>query len=254
VDPAADQFNSIWEGLIAKWGSLKDEGYVGSGVVHFAAMDAIEDLMTTAVLMDTAAEVGIEPRFLYMNEIGWDAGSQCFVDRGFDRIRTLFKLYPWEWLVNDEFGKHAIATYSGVDWIEPIWKMLLSNKALLPLLWEMYPGHPNLVPAFDDGPRGMTRFVKKPTLGREGANVEIWADEAVQTNPGDYSDGAFVWQEYVPLPVFDGNHAVIGSWVIDGEARGVGVRESDGSITQDLARFVPHYFYNPATSNAVTYP
>lgn len=254
VDPEADQFNSIWEGLTAKWQALKDEGYLESGVVHFASMNAMEDLMTTAVLMDTASEVGLEPRFLYMNQIGWDSASRCFVGTGLERIRTLFKLYPWEWLVRDEFGKHALETYAHVDWIEPIWKMLLSNKALLPLLWEMFPDHPNLLPAYSDGPRDLTRFVKKPTLGREGANVEIWIDGQQICNPGDYGDGAFVWQEYAPLPVFDGSHAVIGSWVIDCEPRGIGVRESDGPITQDLARFVPHYFQNPAAGNAVTYP
>ncbi len=252
VMPQADQFNSIWEGLTAKWKALIEEGYLDSGIVHFGCMDATEDLMTTAVLMDTAAEAGLEPRFMYMNQIGWDSSKDCFVDRGQDRIRTLFKLYPWEWLIKDEFGKHAIRTYSHIQWIEPIWKMLLSNKAILPILWEMYPNHPNLLPAYLDGPHGMTEFVKKPTLGREGANVEIITERTSFTNPGDYGDGQFVWQQYEPLPLFDGNHAVIGSWVIDGEARGIGIRESDSPITQDLARFVPHYFENPSLSNAVT--
>ncbi len=27
-------------------------------------------------------------------------------------------------------------------WVEPLWKTLLSNKAILAVLWEMYPGHP----------------------------------------------------------------------------------------------------------------
>ena len=39
-------------------------------------------------------------------------------------------------------------------WIEPPWKAILSNKGILPLLWEMFPGHPNLLPAFfEDDPR-----------------------------------------------------------------------------------------------------
>jgi len=31
--------------------------------------------------------------------------------------------------------------------IEAPWKMVLSNKAILPILWEMFPGHPNRLPA-----------------------------------------------------------------------------------------------------------
>ena len=45
---------------------------------------------------------------------------------------------------------------AGVRWLEPAWKSIISNKALLPLLWEMFPNHPNLLPAYfaeDDHPQ-----------------------------------------------------------------------------------------------------
>lgn len=242
VQPDADQFNSIWEGLLAKWSALKDEGFFRSGLVHFGCVDAVEDLMTTAVLMDTARDSGVEVVLLPMQEIGWDSVHQRFVDQQNRPIHTLFKLYPWEWMLRDEFGPLVLQHYSQTDWIEPIWKMVLSNKAILAILWELYPDHPNLLPAYLGGARKMQDFVKKPLLGREGANVEIVSGGQVFSNPGLYEEGGFVFQEYSPLPVFDGNHAVIGSWVIDGEARGIGVRESNGPITEDLARFVPHYF------------
>ena len=58
-------------------------------------------------------------------------------------------------------------------WIEPIWKMMWSNKALLAVLWEMFPGHPNLLETYLDGPHGLREFVKKPLLSREGANVTL---------------------------------------------------------------------------------
>lgn len=57
---------------------------------------------------------------------------------------------------------------------------------------------------------------------------------------GDYGEEGYIYQQYVALPNFDGNNAVIGSWVIDGESAGIGVRESDSLITNNLSRFVPH--------------
>ncbi len=51
--------------------------------------------------------------------------------------------------------------------------MLLSNKGILPVLWELYPGHPNLLEARFDSPGGMTSWVRKPLLGREGANITL---------------------------------------------------------------------------------
>ena len=59
---------------------------------------------------------------------------------------------------------------AGVRWLEPAWKSIISNKALLPMLWEMFPNHPNLLPAYfaeDDYPQ-MEKYVVKPIFSREG--------------------------------------------------------------------------------------
>lgn len=242
VEPEADQFNSIWEGLIANWEHLKDSGSLEGETLHFASMDAPEDMMTTAVLMDTAQEAGFQANFLNMCQIGWDHRQEKFVDQQHEPIRTLFKLYPWEWIISDTFGPLALSSYGDIQWIEPIWKMVLSNKAILAILWEMFPHHPNLLPAYLDGPRDLSEYVRKPLLGREGANVSIVTDGKTVENPGPYENGPYVYQAYVPLPEFEGNHTVIGSWVVNDAACGIGIRESDGPITEDLARFVPHFF------------
>ncbi len=240
--PEADQFNSIWEGLTEKWVELKEENYFASGLIHFGCMDEVEDVMTTAGLMDTAKEAGFEVELLNMQDVGWDPIHRRFRDLYSREIETLFKLYPWECLLKDRFGEFIQDDENGLLWIEPIWKMILSNKAILAILWEMFPDHPNLLPAYLDGPRQLESYVKKPILGREGSNIEILTGQLHSEVPGPYGDQPRVWQDYAPLPVFDGNHAVIGAWVIDGVARGIGVRESDGPITEDRARFVPHYF------------
>ena len=130
---------------------------------------------------------------------------------------------------------------AGTQWIEPIWKMLLSNKALLAVLWELFPDHPNLLPAYLDGPRDLTRHVAKPLLGREGDGIRITgagADSVVQSGTG----GAEGWchQQYTPLPDYDGNRPVLGAWVVAGEPAALGIRESDGPVTDYHARFVPH--------------
>lgn len=242
VDPKMDQFNLIWEKLVQKWKNLRDEGYLNSGIVHFACEDVPEDIMTTAVMMDTATEAGLKGVMLRMTEIGWDDRLRRFVDLENAPMHTLFKLYPWEWAIKDRFGDHALSTYRTMQWIEPIWKMIVSNKGILPILWEMFPESPYLLPAYFDGPRDLKEYVRKPFLGREGANCTVVTEHGTTTEPGPYEEDDFVFQQYVALPEFDGNHAVIGSWVIDCDASGIGIRESDGPITTDFARFVPHYF------------
>jgi glutathionylspermidine synthase len=91
-------------------------------------------------------------------------------------IDALVKLYPWEWMTREEFGLNLRTT--DIRLIEPPWKMLLSNKGLLPILWELNPGHPNLLPAAFDRWRlvkeGVGDYVQKPLYSREGANVTIF--------------------------------------------------------------------------------
>jgi len=240
VQPSADQFNSIHERLVAKWREL--QGYV-TGPLHFAAAEDAqgEDLMTTTYLRETANEAGLTTSALLMKDIGWDADARQFVDLDDRPIRSIFKLYPWEWLVHEEFGPHLLETYRETQWIEPIWKMLWSNKALLAVLWELFPNHANLLPAYLDGPRDLGRYVKKPKLAREGANITLVGETTIET-AGDYGEEGFVWQALADIPAFDGNYAVIGSWLVDGVSCGMGIRESETPITDNLSRFVPHLF------------
>lgn len=243
VLPKADQFNWIWEALIEKWRTL---GPGNMRRVHFTCVDWPEDLMTTAVLMDTAQEAGMEVFHLFIEEIGWDHDRHVFVDKDLREIEALFKLYPWEWLLREEFAPEAIESMGKLNWMEPIWKMILSNKAILAVLWEMYPDHPNLLPAYQDGPREMQSYVRKPVLGREGSNVFLKQGEGVIETDGPYAEFGWVYQELAEPVELDGVFPILGVWVVDGEACGMGVRESDGPITTDSARFVPHYFW-PAT-------
>ena len=238
--PAADQFNSIHEHLVAKW---KDLAAVVHQPVYFACEPSDEDWMTITYLGDTAQQAGLTTAAIAMRDIGWDRARRCFVDLTDQPIQTIFKLYPWESMLADRFGAHALDTMNTVQWIEPIWKMLWSNKALLAILWEMYPGHELLLPAYLDGPRDLDAWVRKPLLGREGANITVKLDGiTAEDTAGRYAEGGFVWQQYIDLAASGPTRLVLGSWLIDGEPCGLGLREPDSYVTTNASRFVPHLF------------
>jgi len=240
--PQADQFNSMWEGLVELWQELKQNRHLKGTMVHFGHVDTIEDLMTVTLLRDTAQEAGLVTEGLHMKEIGWDDRGRFFVDLHDRRIWTIFKLYPWEWLLQEQFAEPLLESYQQTQWIEPIWKAILSNKGILAILWELFPNHPNLLPAYIGGSRDLTEYVRKPLLSREGANVMIKHAGTLTRTDGDYGAEGHVFQQYIDLPVYDGSRPVIGSWVIDGTARGIGIREADGLVTDNFSRFVPHLF------------
>ena len=171
-----------------------------------------------------------------------DPDAHEFVDLENRAIKSIFKLYPWEWMVHEEFGAHALDTYKRVQWIEPIWKMLLSNKGILPILWELFPHHANLLECYFTGPKQLTDYVKKPLLSREGANLSIHRGAAVEETGGPYGEEGFVFQATARIAEFGGAYPIIGSWMIDGIAAGIGIRESATPVTNNLSCFVPHLF------------
>ncbi len=240
-----DQFNSIHEKLIAKW---RDVDPYLSKPIYFAALDNPdnpEDQLTVTYLRDTAQQAKLDTRQLSMHEIGWNDSQQTFMDLDDHPIFSIFKLYPWEAMLQEEFGPHALDTYTAIRWIEPIWKMLLSNKGILPILWQLYPNHELLLESHfaDQSPaNALTSYVRKPLLSREGANITLVRDNAtVVTNEGPYT-GRQIIQALAPPAIFDNRHPVLGLWMIDQDCCGMGIRESFSPITSNLSSFVPHFF------------
>jgi glutathionylspermidine synthase len=242
VPKGSDQFNSIHEKVIARFKTIK-AAHASVRDLHLACDQAsIEDKGLIAYLEDCAVQAGFDSATFGIADIG-TTGSGPFVDLDDEPIKLLFKLYPWEWMFADQFSQSPSMRVT--RFIEPPWKAVLSNKGILPLLWDMAPGHPNLLEAyFADDPRAAKlgdRFVKKPLFSREGSNVE-WVDGATRLagDAGPYGGEGFIIQALAPLPCFEGNYPVIGSWIIGDDPAGIGIREDTTPITCNTSRFVPH--------------
>lgn len=239
VFPDSDQFNSIHEKLIGQWAMLRP--YLNGDRVYFASLADAEDICTINYLRDTAKQAGLTTEYMGVTEIGWHDEAKQFIDQQGQRISTAFLLYPWEWMLREGFAPQILSDHGSVQWIEPAWKMVLSNKGILPILWELNTDHPNLLPAYrEDYLFGKREYVAKPLLSREGANITIHSPYEPASTSGEYGEEGFVYQEFAPLPNFDGWRPVIGSWMIGGTPAGMGIREGSGPITDNLSRFVPH--------------
>jgi glutathionylspermidine synthase len=238
IPKRADQFNSIHERLIDGWKKV-----CAGHHLHLAGMtETEEDAGTLAYLEDTASQAGLKTTLIDIEEIGLRDDGR-FVDLENREIELAFKLYPWEWMFHDVFGPHLAK--APTRWIEPPWKAILSNKGILPLLWEMFPNHPNLLPAyFEDDPQAAqlgTSYVRKPIYSREGANVElVSAGLTLVAEEGPYGAEGFIRQALAPLPNFSGQYPVLGSWLVDHTPCGLSIREDENPITGNTSRFLPH--------------
>lgn len=256
----ADQFNGLHEALVERFRSLFKSGTD----LHFTAFSGqAEDYATVECLGWAAREADLGAHYTDLDKIGLSTEGQ-FVDSEDRVIGTLFKLYPWEDLLRDEYADHLQT--AGCQMIEPAWKALVSNKGILPVLWQLFEGHPNLLPAFfeveveealagygsakatvqpafERAAPALRSYVSKPLFSREGASIRIRdADGPGEIAPSDaYDQHPRIIQAYQPLPVFDGFRPVIGTWIVGQSCAGMGIREDRSRITQDLSRFKPHF-------------
>jgi glutathionylspermidine synthase len=237
----SDQFNSLQDKLVNRFKDLKI--LTPGRELHFACCrDTEEDRGTVQYLEDCAIAAGISTRFIYIEDIGRDEEGR-FSDLDDQVITWMFKLYPWEFMFQEEYGE--LLGKSNLRWLEPPWKSILSNKALLPMLWRMFPDHPNLLPAFFEDELHLASecgaLIKKPLFSREGANISVVKNgsEVVESD-GPYGEEGFIYQAMHLLPKFGDNYTLIGSWLVDDEAAGISIREDSNIITQDMSRYLPH--------------
>lgn len=234
IPQGADQFNSLQDKLQQAFSELNLPR-----PFYFASVaESIEDKGTVDYLMDIALQAGLDCRYIPLEQLGEIEGQLVDLD-GF-AVQGLFKLYPWEFMLQEDFAGTVLT--SQTQFIEPLWKSVLSNKGILPLLWQKYQGHPNLLPTFfDDGSPLQPGWVRKPLFSREGANVELIDMQGKRlTQTGPYTDSGYIRQQLAPLPDFSGNYTLIGSWVVGDCAAGICIREDSSLITKDSSRFLPH--------------
>jgi glutathionylspermidine synthase len=272
-----DQWNNAYEALVQAFQRniplLERRSGRKVTTIHFAyttAETSGEDQMNTTLIAAAAQAAGYKVKVMAMEDIKLVAQNGvevsiagmttfteagCFIDSDGLPIDVIFKLYPWEWMFQEAFGKTAlwsIVQPDGTIWIEPPYKAMWSNKGILAVLWELYKDDPDrskyLLPTYFMGeePSGFRRnCVRKPLLGREGANITVVRDgKRIESHGGQYGEEGYVLQQFAPLPAFEGVggpfHPVLGVWMIDQEAEGLGIRESTDLVTNNMSQFVPH--------------
>jgi glutathionylspermidine synthase len=239
IDPNGDQYNSIHERLVAVWARVAPFVQKAGGRLHLTcAMEDVDDAATCAYMADCATQAGLTARLLEIADIGLNAGR--LVDLDDQAITHLFKLYPWEWMTQEDADFVGALLGSDVGVLNPPWRAVASSKAMLPEIWTRNPGHPNLAAAaWTEGEIGGDR-VGKPIFGREGANIRTRFGGQFAETQGPFTDQQLIWQARAPSVSFEGRTPVFGVWVVDGEPCGLGVREDQGPITGPNACFIPH--------------
>ena len=161
-------------------------------------------------------------------------------------IETLFKLYPIEWMAEQDLDS---LVNSKTYMIEPLWKVLMSSKQLIVEMYKLFPESPYLLKSYnieniDSNGDFMKNCCVKPKYGRQGNGVKLIKDGKVIHNNIQEEQQSNILQELCLLPEFNGKKPMVGSWIIGGAPCGIGIRESDSFVTDDSSKFIPHVIEN----------
>ncbi|WP_461099923.1 glutathionylspermidine synthase family protein [Spirosoma luteolum] len=243
------QFNAVFETLTAQFEEiLALNPDLQPSLLLSAMRNFPEDDANVALLGEAAREAGFDVEFDFIDDVDFSEEEGIFwqnpKNSQFEKMDFWFRLVPWEVIADEEPDLIPILTDIVRERralvLNPAYTLLFQSKAILKVLWELYPNHPLLLET-QHTPLTGQRCVEKVLFGREGANIRfIDADGSVQqVSDGDYSDYPKVYQQYVDFMQDDAGISYQAGVFFAGAACGLGFRRG-GPILDNTAGFVGH--------------
>lgn len=230
------------------------------GHVHFCVDDDREEKYTALICLQNAEAVGLKGKLCCMfDEFHFDEAGKIR-DSENVLVTTIWKTWMWESAISDlqKARAEGVRPGAGVPWrgtpqdkvrlcdlllgpdenitvLEPFWKVIPSNKAILPIVYRNHMDHPAVLRSeyqLSDALKA-TGFAQKPIVGRVGRNVTLTDRNgavAAKTE-GNYGERNMMYQELFDLDENDGYYAILGAWVIGDSFGGLGVREDRTRVT-----------------------
>jgi len=244
------QFNFIYEAIRDNFKRLAtldenidnfDELYEGWKILFSSVKGNLEEENTTRLLQNIAREAGWNTEFAYIDEVEFSDDGVFYEG---EKYEFFFKLIPWEAIAIEEPELAEIMTSivknKQAIFLNPAYTLLFQSKGIMKILWDLYPNHPLLLETSFE-PLKNKKQVIKPTLAREGANIEI-IDEAgkiIAKEEGEYNNFKKVYQEFVEFEKDEAGNFYQAGVFFAYEACGLGYRKGN-LILNNMSKFVGH--------------
>lgn len=252
--------------LVAAW---KASG-VG-GVLHIMQDNDPEETYHALYMKSAIEKAGIACKIITgISSLSWNAEGRV-VDADGTPIGSVWKTWAWEtavdqiraeWADDEEAARRHrpvnrraapprlvdVLLRKDVLVFEPLWTVITSNKAMLPVLSMLYPNNRYLLDTQYALTDDLVRkgYVSKPIVGRCGSNIRIFdkQNDLITGTAGKFDDRDQIYQELFRLPKTDGINAQISTFSVAGGFGGACVRVDPSpiiTITSDMLalRVVP---------------
>ncbi|MGF1724891.1 bifunctional glutathionylspermidine amidase/synthase [Photobacterium nomapromontoriensis] len=232
--------------------------------VHIMQDDDEEEDYHALFMQKALTLAGIESKILRgLDGIHWNDAGQLIDDDG-RLIHCVWKTWSWETAIDqvrevssDEYA--AVPIHTGypdikvrlidvllrpeVKVFEPLWTLIPSNKAILPVLWSLFPHHRYLLNTdfVVNDELKQTGYAIKPIAGRCGSNIDLVNhDESIlDKTHGSFDNQKNIYQELWCLPKIANKYVQVCTFTVDGNYGGVCLRTDDSLVIKKDSDIAP---------------
>ena len=126
---------------------------------------------------------------------------------------------------------------------EPLWTVIPGNKAILPVLWSLFPNHRYLLDTdfVVNDELAKTGYAVKPISGRCGNNIDLIGpkDEVLDKTSGQFVDRKNIYQQLWCLPKVDGKYIQVCTFTVGGNYGGTCLRGDDSLVVKKESDIEP---------------
>ncbi|WP_316979898.1 bifunctional glutathionylspermidine amidase/synthase [Shumkonia mesophila] len=252
-----DAGEDLFEDLVGAWQKVGVKG-----TLHIMRDRDPEEIYHARYMKAAIEAAGLSCKVIRgLSGLGWD-DQGCVVDEDGVRIDTVWKTWAWETAIDQlraecDAEAENLRLHKTIDRrataprlidvllrpdvmvYEPLWTLIPSNKAILPILAMLYPNHPYLLDTQFalTGDLARNGYVAKPIVGRCGHNICIYDhnNDLIGETVGQFDDRDQIYQQLFRLPVIDGLHVQVSTFSAAGTYAGAGVRVDRSPIITTLS-------------------
>lgn len=251
MDPSK-QFNDTFKNVREQFKKLMALHPDREPTILISTLGHEEDYLNADMIAQAAERAGMETLFAELPDVEFDPNEGIFARMKGDEYLLVdfwFKLIPWEFIAFEEPELMDILTNlvlnDKVIILNPAYTMLFQSKAMLKILWDLYPNHPLLLKTTFSGDdfRRKEAYVSKVIYGREGSNITVFDPygDTKEWNEGAYSKYPSVFQAYEQLPMDEDGDFYQAGVYFSGQASGLSYRRRDGYIIDEDSEFIGHF-------------
>lgn len=246
------QLNSIPEMTKSAFGQLYKMSPEGNFHILDSESTRGKEWFASSYIKNLAEKAGWDIGRVRLKDLSWDNQQKRWEDHAENKINGVYKQLPWDMLFDHMLMREIVAHSQNLERIfEPAWKTILSSRAIMPALHELYPRSALISPASlsrskklgeDIVAAPMLRSASRNEVGTlKGRRFTAWGEDIKDFR----NQKSMIYRKLeIPKRFKDSNgggqFTYLSIFTVAGNIAGLGIQETKLPLLGQHSTFKPH--------------